>query len=35
LARWAYAQGLSIGAQAWIRRDATEPIDEGFLEILG
>ena len=33
--RWAYAQGLSIGARAWIRRDATEPIDEKFLQILG
>ncbi len=32
--RWAYAQGLAIGAMAWIRQDSTEPIDEGFLKLL-
>lgn len=35
VARWAYGQGHSAGAQAWIKRDESEPIDAGFLAILG
>lgn len=35
VARWAYGQGQAVGAQAWINRDESEPIDAGFLEILG
>ena len=34
VALWAYGQGFAAGARAWVKQEATEAIDQKFLDLL-